>query len=162
MKKLFTIIFLFSVFITQAQKVGYIEFNTLLSSLPGIDSVTIKLQDHQKLLTTQFEKMRLELVTKEKEYQEQVLTNLTKEVKEKEINVLKTSLDSFQIKANKELQLRQQQLLTPFYNKATAAITAVAEENKYSIIFNYDPALIIYRKESDNILPLVKQKLKIK
>ena len=72
--KLFTIVvFIFGCsFASQAQnpvKIGYIDFNTLLAAMPGIDSVKIKLQNYQKTLTDQMDAMKAEFESKYLDYQ---------------------------------------------------------------------------------------------
>ena len=55
-------------------KIGYVDFNTLLAAMPGIDSVKIKLQAYQKTLTDQMDKMKAEFETKYSDYQSQAST----------------------------------------------------------------------------------------
>jgi len=47
-----------------ALKIGYIEFNTLIAAMPGVDSVKIKLQKYQQTLTDQLDAMRAEFENK--------------------------------------------------------------------------------------------------
>ena len=53
-----------------AQKIGYIDFNSLVAAMPGVDSVKIKLQKYQQTLSDQLDAMRAEFENKYLEYQQ--------------------------------------------------------------------------------------------
>jgi outer membrane protein len=144
-------------------KIGHIDFNTLLATMPGIDSVKIKLQNYQKTLTDQMDAMKAEFENKYLDYQSQSsgMSDLIKQTKEKELSDLQARIDAFQQKANQDLQTKQQELLTPFIEKAKTAIKEVAKENKYNYILNSIEDVVIYKEDSDDVLDLVKKKLNI-
>ncbi len=148
----------------QAQsRIGYIDFNTLLAGMPGIDSVKTKLQSYQKTLTDQMDAMKAEFEGKYTDYQSQAasMSDLIKQTKEKELTDLQGRIDAFQQKASQDLQAKQQELVAPFIDKAKAAIKEVAKENKYTYILNAVEELIIYKDEADDVMNLVKKKLGI-
>ena len=166
--KLFAIVVLIigSSFATQAQnpvKIGYIDFNTLLAAMPGIDSVKIKLQNYQKTLTDQMDAMKAEFENKYLDYQSQSssMSDLIRQTKEKELSDLQGRIDAFQQKASQDLQTRQQELVAPFIDKAKTAITDVAKENKYTYILNAIEDVVIYKDATDDVMALVKKKLGI-
>ena len=83
--------------LAQAQnpiKIGHIEFNNLLQAMPGIDSVKIKLQAYQKVLTDQLDAMKSEFENKYMDYQSQsaTMSDLIKQTKEKELQDLQASV----------------------------------------------------------------------
>jgi len=166
--KLFAIVVLIigSSFATQAQnpvKIGYIDFNTLLAAMPGIDSVKIKLQNYQKTLTDQMDAMKAEFENKYLDYQSQSssMSDLIRQTKEKELSDLQGRIDAFQQKASQDLQTRQQELVAPFIDKAKTAITDVAKENKFTYILNAIEDVVIYKDSADDVMTLVKKKLGI-
>jgi outer membrane protein len=144
-------------------KIGYIDFNTLLAAMPGIDSVKVKLQNYQKTLTDQMDAMKAEFENKYSDYQSQSagMSDLIKQTKEKELTDLQARIDAFQQKATQDLQAKQQELVDPFIQKAKAAIKDVAKENKYSYILNAIEDVIIYKEDADDVMALVKKKLGI-
>jgi len=153
-------------FASQAQnpvKIGYIDFNTLLAAMPGIDSVKIKLQTYQKMLTDQMDAMKAEFENKYLDYQSQSasMSDLIKQTKEKELSDLQGRIDAFQQKASQDLQAKQQELVAPFIEKAKVAIKEVARENKYTYILNAIEDVVIYKDETDDVMALVKKKLGI-
>ena len=153
-------------FASQAQnpvKIGYIDFNTLLAAMPGIDSVKIKLQTYQKTLTDQMDAMKAEFENKYSDYQSQSasMSDLIKQTKEKELSDLQGRIDAFQQKASQDLQAKQQELVAPYIEKAKAAIKEVAKENKFTYILNAIEDVVIYKDETDDVMALVKKRLAI-
>ncbi|MCK9219046.1 MAG: OmpH family outer membrane protein [Bacteroidales bacterium] len=166
--KLITLVVLFlsCSFASQAQnpvKIGYIDFNSLLAAMPGIDSVKIKLQTYQKTLSDQMDAMKAEFENKYQDYQSQAsgMSDLIKQTKEKELSDLQARIDAFQQKAQQDLQAKQQELVAPFIEKAKTAIKDVAKENKFTYVLNAIEDVVIFKDESDDVMLLVKKKLSI-
>jgi outer membrane protein len=144
-------------------KIGYIDFNTLLAAMPGVDSVKIKLQVYQKQLTDQMDKMKAEFESKYGDYQAQAssMSDLIKQTKEKELSDLQGRIDAFQQKASQDLQSKQQELVAPFIEKAKKAINDVAKENKFTYVLNAIEDVVVYKDETNDVMALVKKKLGI-
>jgi len=166
--KIFIVVALFfgCSFVSLAQnpvKIGYIDFNTLLAAMPGIDSVKIKLQNYQQSLTNQMDAMKSEFENKYMDYQSQAsgMSDLIKQTKEKELSDLQARIDAFQQKANQDLQAKQQELVAPFIEKAKVAVQEIAKEHKFTYVLNSIEDVVIYKEPSDDIMPLVKKKLNI-
>jgi outer membrane protein len=153
----------FASFAQNPVKIGYIDFNTLLAAMPGIDSVKIKLQTYQKTLTDQMDAMKAEFENKYLDYQSQSasMSDLIKQTKEKELSDLQGRIDAFQQKASQDLQTKQQELVAPFIEKAKVAIKDVAKENKFTYVLNAIEDVVIYKDEADDVMALVKKKLAI-
>jgi outer membrane protein len=153
-------------FASQAQnpiKVGYVDFNTVLAAMPGIDSVKIKLQKYQQSLTDQMDAMKAEFENKYLDYQSQSasMSDLIRQTKEKELSDLQGRIGAFEQKANQDLQGKQQELVAPFIEKAKTAIKEVAKEQKYTYVLNAIEDVLLYSEPADDIAPLVKKKLGI-
>ena len=171
MKNLLRVIVIFAFFIaisssTQAQnpiKIGYIDFNTLVSAMPGVDSVKIKLQKYQQSLSDQMDAMGAEFENKYLDYQSKSsgMSDLIKQTKEKELSDLQGRIDAFKSKAQQDFQAKQQELLQPIISKAKDAVKEIAKENKYTYIINSIEDIMLYAEPTDDIMPLVKKKLGI-
>jgi len=146
-----------------ALKIGYVDFNTLIAAMPGVDSVKIKLQKYQQTLTDQLDAMRAEAEDKFRDYQSQSasMSDLIKQTKEKELQDLQSRIDGFTTKAQQDLQAKQQELLQPIVEKAKAAIKEVAKENKYTYVLNSIEDVVLYSEPTDDLMALVKKKLGI-
>ena len=144
-------------------KIAYIDLQTLIAGMPGIDSVKTKLQKYQQSLSDQMDAMRAEFENKYMDYQQNSagMSDLIKQTKEKELTDLQVRIDGFQQKASQDLQAKQQDLLQPIVDKAKKAISEVAKEGKYTYVLNAIEDVILYSEPADDIMPLVKKKLGI-
>ncbi len=171
MRKVFKVIAILAVvlasgFNSQAQapvKIGYVDFNTLVAAMPGIDSVKVKLQVYQKTLSDQLDAMRAEFESKYQDYQANSagMSELIRQDKEKQLQDLQARIDAFQQKAQTDMQSKQQELLAPIVDKAKKAVKEVAKENKYTFIMNGIEDILLYSEPTDDVMPLVKKKLGI-
>ncbi|MBL7137875.1 MAG: OmpH family outer membrane protein [Bacteroidales bacterium] len=149
---------------TQAPlKIGYVDFNTLLQAMPGIDSVRNALQVYQQTLTDQMDQMRVEFENKYLDYQSKAagMSDIIKQNKEQELQQLQERIDAFQAQAQQDLQNKQQKLLQPLINEAKQAISAVAKEKGYTYVLNAIEDVVLFSTPVHNLLPAVKQKLGI-
>ena len=76
-----------------------------------------------------------------------------------EITALEERIQAFQQNAQQSLQKKEQELLEPILSKARKAIEDVATEGDFTYIFDKSIGSILYAKESENVLSLVKKKL---
>lgn len=159
----FVILLSFSGNAQNPTKLGYIDFNGLIASMPGIDSVKIKLQKYQQTLTDQMDAMGAEFEAKYTDYQSKAagMSDLIKQTKEKELADLQGRIDAFKNKAQQDLQAKQQELLQPIISKAKDAVKEVAKEGKYTYILNAIEDVILYSEPADDVMPQVKKKLGI-
>ncbi len=151
-------------FAQQKIKLGHLNSNDLLESMPDKAAAQKTLQDYSKQLEDQLTTMQEELEKKYNEYlvKKDSLTDLIKKSKEEELMSLQQRIQTFQTNAQQELQKKEQELLKPIIDKAKKAIEDVAKENGYTYVFDTaSGSLLYYPKESDDILPLVKKKLAI-
>ncbi len=155
-------------FSSQAQteaplKVGYIDFNALLQSMPGIDSVRISLQKYQGALTEQMDQMRAEFENKYLTYQSKSagMSEIIKQNKEQELQQLQERIDAFQTQAQQDLQAQQQKLLQPLIDKAKQAISDVAKEKKFTYVLNSIEDVVLYSTPANDLSSAVKAKLGI-
>jgi len=144
-------------------KFGHIDSNELLQAMPGKDSAQAKLKEYTKTIEEQFQGMQTELETKYQDFlaKESTMTDLIKQTKTKELQEMQARIDEFQTSAQKDLQNKEAELLTPIIDKAKKAIEDVAKEGGYTYVFDSGVGVLLYSEPSDDILPLVKKKLGI-
>ena len=147
----------------QAQKLGHINSNELLVSMPERASIETEIQNHAKQLETQLLAMQKELETKFQDFQakEAMMTEAIRDDKVKELTGLEQRLKDFQESAQADLQRKEQSLTEPLINKAKTAIEEVGKENGYTYILDSGIGFLLYMDPttSDDIMPLVKKKL---
>ena len=150
-----------SVFGQKAVKIGHINSNELLSAMPERTKIQTELETYANDLRSTLETMRKEYETKIQEFQskQDVMTDVIKNSKVKEITDLEKRITEFQQTAEADLQKKEQELLQPVIDKAKEAINTVAKENAYTYILDSSVGVLLYSVEGDDILPLVKKKL---
>ena len=144
-------------------KFGYIVSEELLLLMPERKTAENAVQEFAKSLEAQLGSMTAEYQERVQEYQanEATYSDLVKQDKVAEITGLEQRIQTFQQNAQQSLQAKEQELLEPILSKARKAIDDVATEGGFTYIFDKSQGSILYAKDSENILGLVKKKLKL-
>ena len=142
-------------------KFGYIDSQELLTLMPERLTAATEVESFAKSLQAQLGSMEAEFQQMQQEYQanESIYTDLVKQDKESEIQGLYQRIQTFQQNAQKSLQTKEQEMLEPILAKARKAIQDVATEGNYTYIFDKSIGSILYAKDSENVIELVKKKL---
>ena len=142
-------------------KLGYIDSQELLMLMPERNSAEKEVQEFAKSLEAQLTSMTAEYQQSVQNYQtnEASFTDLVKQDKIAEITGLEQRIQAFQQNAQQSIVAKEQELLGPILDKARNAIEEVAEEGGFTYIFDKSIGSIVFAKESENVLPLVKKKL---
>lgn len=169
MKKLFFLSFIImaitcSASSIYAQKYGHVNLGNLLAQMPEIEERSAELVTFQEQLQ---KALQLKIDSWEKRVVD--LQNKVNEMAPKEVKVLEEKLLKEQEEILKEEQLlsnkvleKRNEIMTPIISKAQNAITQVGKENGYTMIFDTSiPNLVLYVKESDDLMDMVLAKLGI-
>ncbi len=146
------------------QKIGHINSEELFKLMPETDSAQAKMQAVINEVQSVAKAMETEYQNKVQEYQanQAQYSDLIKSAKVKEIQDLQARIEDFQQQAQENLQDQRTKLFTPVMDKAKKAIQDVAKENKYAYILDLSNGVVLYAVDTEDILPLVKQKLGLK
>jgi len=144
-------------------KVGHINSNDLLTAMPERTAVQKELEEYANQLKVTLDAMSKEYEAKVTDFQskQDVMTDIIKDNKIKEITDLEKRIKEFQQTAEADLQKKEQDLLQPIIDKAKTAINDVAKENGYTYVLDSSVGVVLYSVETDDILPKVKKKLGI-
>ncbi|MCK5775245.1 MAG: OmpH family outer membrane protein [Bacteroidales bacterium] len=144
----------------QTAKIGHLNFQELMSVMPGQEEINTALETHVAGLEAQLQAMNSEYETKVTDYQatQATMSEIIRQTKEKEIIDLQQRIEAFNQQAQYEIQNKQLELTQPLIKKAQDAINAVAQENGFTYIINANEQILLYSNGTD-ILPLVKTKL---
>jgi outer membrane protein len=148
----------------QSLKFGHINSTDLLSMMPEIKVADSTLQSFGKSLENQLKTMTNEYQSKIADYRanEATMAEPVKQARAQEIGDLEQRIQEFQDSAQQSIQKKKEELYSPVVKKAEDAIKAVAEEKKYSYIFDTSVGVVLFAQESDDIMPAVKGKLGLK
>jgi outer membrane protein len=147
----------------KTSKVGHINSNELLTAMPERNLVQEEIKEYANQLKVTLDAMSKEYETKVGEFQskQDVMTDVIKNNKIKEITDLEKRITEFQQTAEADLQKKEQELLQPIIDKAKTAINDVAKENGYTYVLDSSVGVVLYSVDGDDILPKVKKKLGI-
>ena len=111
-----------------AQKLGRINMQELVFAMPETAEMQKNLEAYQKELQDQLEPIGVEFNNKLNEYTKQVsdknstMSDSVRQLKEKELNDLKTRYDEFVQVSQQDMQKKQGELLEPIIVKAQDAV----------------------------------------
>ncbi|MFT4875343.1 MAG: outer membrane protein [Bacteroidia bacterium] len=169
MKKVLVILTLVcSTFAAQAQtKVGHINSSNLLEMLPEADSIQKQLAQVQEMWQRILAEKETEAKTKYNALMiiidKPSVSNSEKEIKTQEVENLQKQYQELQKRANDDLQIKQEELLSPLLEKVKKTISEVAKANGYAYVMDTtEGSGIIYSDSSFDLMPLVKAKLGVK
>ncbi|WP_343767517.1 OmpH family outer membrane protein [Gangjinia marincola] len=162
---LFTCTFLFITIGAFAQTVGTIDTNLILSKMTELPKVQKEVDEYAKGLETQLqEKMdvyRQDIKTFQEEMQGKEQKDIDQDTlkeKQKEMMTKEQDISNFRKNAQMMVQLKENELMQPIYNKLSQAIADVAKEKKYTQVLTIDNT-IAYMDPAHDITTLVLTKL---
>jgi len=147
---------------TFAQKYGHVNSNEIMQSMPGIDSIQIKLMDFHRELQLLYENMMNEFETKREKFDREAgtMSASVRKLREDELISIQNRIQEFSMNAQEDVDAEKLRLIAPFQEKVQNAINEVAKEHKYNYIF--DTQILLYYDGGDDVTPLVRKKLGIK
>ncbi|MBQ1253160.1 MAG: OmpH family outer membrane protein [Alistipes sp.] len=119
-----------------AQKIGYINTDPIVANMAETKEAMTKIEAFAKDLSAQAETLQVEFNTKFQEYQKNAegMTDSIKQLKEKELDDISNRIQQFEQIAQQDIQKKQQELMTPIYEKVKTTINEVAKAGNYSVI----------------------------
>ena len=136
MKKLFKVALvavgmLFAGNFANAQtKIGHINFNQLIDMMPETKTVTAQMQAYQKTFIDQLTTMNNEYQAKGQDFQSKsaTMTDAVRTAKGNELQDMQKRMTDYQNNAQQQVEQKKNELGKPLFDKATAAVNAVAKE----------------------------------
>ena len=144
-----------------AQKIGRINSQDVVVNMAEFKQAQTQIEALAKDLQAQAETIQVEMNNKLQEYQKgaETMTDAVRQLKEKELTDLNTSLQEFNQVAQQELQKKEQELMEPIIKKANEAITEVSKAGGYTVIFETGSMIYFDEAQVKDITPEVKAKL---
>ena len=143
----------------QSLKIGYTNTDYILSKLPEAKQIESELKTHRDQLGAQLKSKQQEF---ERKYQsfidgQATMTDVVKNDVQNELQSLQESIQKFATEAEKSMQNKQLQLLTPVYEKIDGGIKEVAKEMGCS--HGFANGVLLYATQENDISNLVLAKL---
>ena len=145
-------------------KIGYINTDELMASMPESAKIQADLTEFQNSLQQQGITLQKDADAQRDKYfaDSAKMTPSMKEIKRNELVKLYSRLQNYDQEAQEEAQKYVQGKVAPVRTKAMDAIKAVAKEKGYSYVIDEASSALLVMPPADDLLPMVKAKLGIK
>ena len=145
-----------------AQKLGHINSQELLASMPELQTVQAKLDTLAGQYETQFANMQEEFNKKVAAFQkdQSTMTAGVRDFRQQEIAEMEQRIYLFRQTAQEDIQKKQQEFLMPIQQKMMDAVKKVSQEQGCTYVFE---AMTLHYIAPDalDLMPLVKKELGI-
>ncbi|MEO5941892.1 MAG: OmpH family outer membrane protein [Ferruginibacter sp.] len=143
-------------------KIGYINTDELIGSMPEAAKANQELEEYKKDLGQQYQDMVSDFNAKDSIFSRDSakLSPSLKEIKRQELFALYQKVSGWQQQGQELYQQEAQKKGGPLRDKALEAIKAVAKESGYAYILDINS--VIVAPPGDDVIHLVKKKLGIK
>ena len=147
----------------QSPKFGYMNSAILLADIPEMKQADNELKSFQTQLTKEGQEMVKSLQDRTAELQsKQVQGEISP--KEQEVQALKfenerASILKYEQEVHDKLAKKREELYKPILDKVNRSVQAVAKENGYKLIFEFNTNILLYAEEYLDVTGLVKAKL---
>ncbi|WP_025741503.1 OmpH family outer membrane protein [Aquimarina pacifica] len=158
------IILAVSIQVNAQSKTGTIDTEYILSQMPELAQVQEELKAYNAKLETELKVKVDDYQSKVKEYQEKVasFTDPMKKTKQEEIIALENDIAKFRQNGSQLVQLEQNNLLQPLYQKIGKALEEISQAEKFTQVFTITSSGLAYIDPSYDLTKKVMTKLGIK
>lgn len=149
----------------QTVKIGLVDTQSILGSMPDTEAATQKVNEVSKKYDEEYAKLGEEFKRMYDEIQNMKADELPaiRDRKTRELTDYQAKIQQFEQNAMQDLQKLQQDLMAPIIQKVRTAIEAVGKEGHYTMVYDKNPQLILYYEApAVDITADVKAKLNLK
>ncbi|MBI4042731.1 MAG: OmpH family outer membrane protein [Deltaproteobacteria bacterium] len=134
-------------------RIGYIDVQQVLQSVNDGKAAKAKLEKefNAKKEQLQKEQDKLRKLSEELEKQSLVLSETGKEEKRKELQAKMLDHQNHLSQAQMEMKQREEELMSPIFQKMDGIIRSLAEKNKYTLILEKTRSAILFGLEKDDL-----------
>ncbi|WP_127846431.1 OmpH family outer membrane protein [Psychroflexus aestuariivivens] len=139
-------------------KVGTINNEYILSKMDEIKSVEEQMKVYSRQLDSTIQTKYAEYKTKLDKYksEEADMNEVMKKIKQNEIVDMEEDLQKLQQNSSKMLQIKQDELLRPLYNKIGNALEVIVQKEGFTQVFDENNSIIYIDPEFDLTLKVMK------
>jgi outer membrane protein len=147
----------------QSLKWAYVDFNELVMLMPEMDEARATMDENAKTNEEILVAMYEEYQTKMTQYQQkaETWTPAIRESKEKEIMEIQDRFEHTQQSLQQEIQLLQQNLQAPIYEKAQTTVTELAKAQGIAFVFEKSSLLYVDPAQGVDLTPEARKALNI-
>ena len=147
----------------QNLKFGYVNFNEIVMLMPEMDEARATMEENQKTNEEILISMYEEYQTKMQQYQQKAesWTPAIRESKEKEIMEIQARFEQTQQSLQQEIQMLQQNLQAPIYDKAQTVVNDLAKAQGIAFVFEKSSLLYVDPAQGIDLTPEARKALNI-
>lgn len=162
LKATIVVALLFSVaFNADAQKFGYVNSQAILAEMPEVKQADANLEALQKQLQKKgqgmVEKLQQDYLAIQEKVEQGLLSPQQQEAEAKKLEERQAEIAKFEQDMVNQLQTKREQLLQPIVDRVNKAISDVAKENGFQMIF--EQGILLYSEPSQDVSAMVRAKL---
>ena len=147
----------------QSLKWAYVDFNEIVMLMPEMDEARATMEENQKTNEEILISMYEEYQTKMQQYQQKAesWTPAIRESKEKEIMEIQARFEQTQQSLQQEIQVLQQNLQAPIYDKAQTVVNDLAKAQGIAFVFEKSSLLYVDPAQGIDLTPEARKALNI-
>ena len=147
----------------QTLKWAYVDFNELIMLMPEMDEARATLDENAKTNEEILVAMYEEYQTKMTQYQQKAesWTPAVRESKEREIMEIQARFEQTQQSLQQEIQMLQQNLQAPIYQKAQDTVNELAKADGIAFVFEKSSLLYVDPAQGIDLTPAARKALNI-
>jgi len=168
MKSFYKYFFLLAVLLTSAtyadaQKIGYIDSNQLLTDLPEVKRADTELEtlgtQLRKRLETRLQALQAKAADLQKRYADGALSPKEAELEQQGLAAEEQELVKMEQDMTKQVVDKRTTIFQPIYDKINGVIASVAEAEGYDYVIDLSQGVLLYYDETHDLTAKVKAKL---
>lgn len=137
----------------QAQKIGYVDQQAILASMPGMQDVQQKMQQEMKRQQRQIQQQRQAFQKKVQQFQQQqsLLDDSARAERERELQQEQRQLQQSTRKRQQQMQQQRRKMMEPLLKKLQGAIDKVAAQQELEAVMRQQ-VLLYDDQTSDGVV----------
>jgi outer membrane protein len=139
---------------SQEAKIGYINSQTLLESMPESIAAQEQLGTMAAQMDSIYRKYIVEYQMLIQKIQDPNISEIEKDAIGQDLTYLEQRLQQYEQDSQDKIDTKKAELFQPIIDKATATVKEVAKENGYTHVIDNSLGVLIMAPEGDDILPL--------
>ena len=157
---LVAVVMVFATEFAQAQKLAFVDVNSIFTSMPEMKALDQQLQNLQTSKQGELEKQGKSLQDVMAKYQPEAAkqTPAINEQRSQEVQKLQDNLQQLYAAAQKDIAEKRDAGLAPIEKKINDAISKVSKAAKYEYVFDSSTPALLY-KDSIDATPAVRKEL---
>lgn len=140
-------------------KIAYVSVDEVVQLMPEYKKAMAEMAQFDSALQINYAETLRELNRQDSIYKadSSKWSNAIRTANREKMKKLLTELQGFESSYQQQMQQRQEELMTPVAQKATAMIQEVAKTGGYGYVFRKEALLV--QPDTDDLLPAIKKKL---